>query len=197
MDAWIFALFAFFLSNPYDSGAPFAVPVPMSLEAYREAALYPDVLPEEMVGELVSEHGLRAPFHGAESRGDGGRSLGAYQMQRHEWREYNEEWGTTHDADAMMGWRVNTAVAAFAIHDHKRVHATKTRCTRLVDGQKQRHTWDDHWVCSPQSRERCHDTAKMERRRRTIARFARWREYQHATAWVRLVTGWLTLHLEG
>lgn len=166
-EALVFAWFA--LTHPndrYDDGQPFAVPVRYSLEAVVAADAYANVEPEELIAMLVAESGAASPYD-EQARGDGGRSLGLYQLNRRELGEYVDATGDALSSTDLLDATTATRVAAWMVTRHKRVHAT--RC------KSHKHTWIGHWKCGPAAR----DTRRgcEARRRRLIDTFAAWRNH--------------------
>ena len=62
MEALFFALWTFFLPNPYHPGEAYMVPIPMGIEAYVQADKFPSITEADITTVIIAEHGGGFPY---------------------------------------------------------------------------------------------------------------------------------------
>ena len=217
MEQWLFVVVTFMLPNKFDPGHGYETPHKYTVALYEEAAKYEDVYPEEVLAMLIVEHGSAGRWAREDSVGDKGKSLGLYQIGYDEVKEFNEKNGKDYsftcsrdeegipydsaderdpddDCVDLFDWRVNTEVAAWLVHRHKRQHARKNYCRdckgknnycraktiQNEDGSIRAeyilptHTWVAHWKCGPKLRE--FKSGCESRRKWVINHLSTWRQ---------------------
>lgn len=180
----VFAAFAYYAPNYLDNDGPYKVPISYSLAIYREAELYSNVEPEDVLATLVAEHGASGNYS-ADSIGKAGER-GLLQISSSWRRRYNKSNGTKITKEEMLDPMTNIMVGVWVIAQMKTKHETKCSKIRVKEQyvhkgklrtvyKKLPHNWHAHFRCAPKIR----DTQYCETvyRVKLVKKFSHWRDW--------------------